>query len=220
MKRLMRAALLAALVLCVGVSVVEAAGSVRYRSAGFVKFRTHVATIVGNEGQNYGTDASGGYVDSLGYYGPSNDVYDTSAVVVLPNDFCNASASDSMPPVVLVWRTVTSPSDPTSALFGSGDSTYVKIQPAVGQSFLDPVAGAPTPAMGAIAGANGFGIMEVFKAAPAGSAAAAQTFPRNVQVVPGFSITKEFRLIAYSDGTSAFTGARWVTCEVLYTVCQ
>lgn len=217
-KRIVAAGLLlVALVLVTTQAHAEAYG---YRSAGFLTFRTHKAALGPGVSGYSGTDASGGYADSVGFYGGNAaDTQDTSAVLKLPNDMCMPQASDSLPVIALVFRAQASPSDATPVTFGSGDTLYYGLQPSVGGSFLTHTA-YPTVAFLGIAGANGFGVAEAYKAAPSGSNAGSQTAPRAVAFVPGLGVTKAFRLLTYSDGTSAFTGVGWVTVEVLYPQCR
>lgn len=195
--------------------------AIRYKSGGLLKWRTHAAATVGTEGPNYGTDAAGGWVDSSYFYVPNAaDGKDTSAVWAFPNDFCLASASDSLPILLVAHK---------SAAGASGDTLYLGVQPFLGgdqstsSNFL-ATAAFPTVVNGVMPGASVAGAVRLFRSgsggAFAGSETAALTMPLSTFFVPGLDTFRGFRVITYGDGTAAMTGGGQVSVEVLYPTCQ
>ena len=219
MKRFISAVILAAVSLVLFASVADAAPGFGYRSAGLLSWRIHKDTIVGTEGANYGVDAAGGYVDSTSRY-ISNvaEGLDTTAVLMLPMDFCD-SGRDSLPPIVLIFR--------NTVAGASGDTVYAYIQPylggaqTTGSNFITRAAD-PSVINKVLTGVATTGVFALYNAATAyaGSETMASTFPFNVYLVPALTTLRSFRVITRSDDSAAMTGGGLISCEVLYTVCR
>lgn len=227
MKRFLAGLVLAAVTLALVSGVADAAGA-RYRSGGFVLWRTHKAAIVGTESPgvngavNYGVDAAGGYVDSTGFYVPNAaDGQDTSAVWVWPADMCMQAGRDSLPLLRVVVH--------NSAAGAAGDTLHLGPQvflggdQSVASNFI-AVAAFPAVTNRVVTGAIKGGAVDIYpagtSAAFAGSETAASTAPYTVMIMPGMAASQGLRLISYGDGTAAFTGGGRVTVEILYPVCE
>lgn len=212
MKRFILGLVTSAVLLGVAASA-YAAGPYTYKDGGLLQWRTHKSTIVGNEGWNYGADASGGFIDSTSFYVPNAaDGQDTTDVWGYPKDMAFAAASDSLPLVVLeVQNTVAG---------AAGDSLHLGIEPWLrGTNFLATTA-FPAATNRVLTGAITGGYLQLFPALPAGAYAgsetAASTNPVTRIIYPALGVVHGFRVRSYGDGTAAFTGGGRVTVRVWY----
>lgn len=176
MKRFLAAGTLAALLVALVVSV-QAGQTVQYKRLGPVTWLT-----------NIGSDVQ---TDSTAIYAPNAaDVQDTSAVIVLPDDFGIATDIDSLPTFVL--------SASRSVAAASGDTLYGIVQTSVdGVNFTEPTW---LPVYTLVSGTALSGTQSYRMA----SSYAKST--NWINVAPGGGGVRAVRVRLYADGSAATTG--------------
>ena len=190
-----------------------------YRSAGMLKFRHYQAVASPSFGWTAtpSVGATAGYYDSTGCYNLNTSAtYDTSVVFRLPKDFVIPTASDSLPPVMLIFR--------STAAFASGDTVYAIVEPAFtgdpgSAASTGLLSGSANDAITAFAGATQTGVLKLFPAlnsTTAGSQTATASYPVCTAKIPTFGLSQEFRVRLFAD-KSGSTANGFITCEVWYT---